>query len=234
MSPLFLTNLLLESEHKYGFIGIDVPDGIAGFLQHWGELNIPDDMLAADGREDETHVTVKYGLLDMDMPYQLTEIAHETPAFPILIGKISLFSTAPEFDVVKLDVESPGLRALNQKVSTTLPHEDKHDDYNPHVTIAYVQKGSCDHLVDEDPLAQEGAPERAFIAGGMGFRGAGIDSDQPPEMLLFSKVKSADAVMAEAKTQEEEPFNKIGFPTDSNQTEKFRRKNYRRKGRQVL
>ena len=56
-------------------------------------------------------------------------------------GKVSLFETNPDFDVVKVEVKSEDLRRLNKKVSESQPVTDTHPTYRPHATIAYVKKG---------------------------------------------------------------------------------------------
>jgi len=195
MTPLQLANLLLEADYKYSNTDITPSPEMSDFVLEWNQLNIPDDVLHTDpdggkGREREPHVTVKYGLLSPDIPEELRQICKETPPFPVFLGTVSLFTTNPEFDVVKIDVESPWLRKLNQQISDTLPHEDTHPEYKPHLTLAYVEKGACDHLVGDDPFKAEGV-QREFTAYGLNFSGAGDDNEpgRVKEPILFSKVK---------------------------------------------
>jgi hypothetical protein len=205
MTPLQLTRSLLESgTYDYATTDIQLPDEVADFLIQWGRLNIPEDALHQDenggkGLERESHVTVKYGLLAREVPPELKAIAKETSPFVVVMGKVSLFTTSPDYDVVKLDVESPALRRLNQQVSHAVAHEDTHPTYNPHVTIAYVEKGTCDHLEGEDPFKSDDLP-REFIASGMTYRGPGADDDpeRVKETILFSRTKRPDAVLGEA------------------------------------
>ena len=168
---------LLEASYKYATTDIALPPEVGDFLLDWNQLNIPEDVLHADadggkGREMEPHITVKYGLLTPDVPPELKEIAQRTPPFPIFMGSITLFTTNPEFDVVKIDVESPWLRRLNQQISDAVPHEDTHPVYNPHITLAYVEKGTCDHMVGDDPFKAKEIPNE-FTAYGFRFAGAG-------------------------------------------------------------
>lgn len=205
MTPLQLTRSLLESgTYDYATTDIQLPDEVGDFLIQWGRLNIPEDALHVDddgskGLEREPHVTVKYGLLSREVPPELKEIAKATSPFAVVMGKVSLFTTSPKYDVVKLDVESPALRRLNQQVSNSLPHEDTYPTYHPHVTIAYVEKGTCDHLEGEDPFKAEDLP-REFIASGMTYRGPGADDDpeRVKETILFSRTQRPDAVLGEA------------------------------------
>lgn len=195
MTPLNIVRVLLEATYDYATTDIAIPTDMATFLLEWNELNIPDDVLFKDddggkGREDEPHITVKYGLLTKTVPEELKAVVKSTAPFKIIFGKVSLFTTNPKFDVVKLDIESPELHTLNKRVSDAVPHEDTYPTYHPHATLAYVTKGSCDHMAGEDPFAAKGVA-REFVASGMRFAGAGDSEDEARvvEQLLFSKTK---------------------------------------------
>lgn len=199
MTPIQLVRSLLEAVYDYATTDISLPTEMGTFLLNWNELNIPDDVLFEDedggkGREDEPHITVKYGLLTKVVPDELKKIAQTTAPFPITLGKVSLFNN-PKFDVVKLDVESPALHELNRRVSDAVPHEDTYPDYKPHATLAYVQKGSCDHLVGENPFKEKDTVNQ-FMAPGMRFAGAGDSEgdERVVEMLLFSKARNPGEV----------------------------------------
>ena len=189
---------LLEGVYDYATVQLDVPSEIGDRIVEWGELNIPDDALYAedgeDGREREQHITVLWGITQAEVPPAVYKIAHTTKPFPVLVGKVSLFRN-DEFDVVKCEVESPELRRLNAQIRASVPNEQTHPDFNAHVTIAYVKRGSCDRLEGMD-IFQDGDNE--FVAYGMIFKGPG-DGDDPTrvkEVLLFSKVKAHELVGA--------------------------------------
>ncbi len=103
---------------------------------------IPDAHLAEDGREDEPHVTVKYGLHTGNPDEVKRLLADEGPTIKLKLGKTSLFPANHEegFEVVKSDVESPDLHRLNKKIAR-LKHTDSHPSYQPHATVAYVKIG---------------------------------------------------------------------------------------------
>lgn len=184
--------------YKYGCVMVNLPEGHAGFVIQWGQANIPDDLIWNEnedgGREKDIHVTAKYGFVGNPIE-QLHDIGDNTAPFPVYIGKVSLFQQA-DHDVVKLDVESPWLHKLNAALSR-LPNKDKYPVYKPHITVAYVQKGSCDHLVGADLFAAEGSPGAEFIATNMDYQGATEDSDDPNRPhahILFSKPKLEEAM----------------------------------------
>ena len=194
MTPLRIARTLLEAVYDYATTDIALPTDMATFLLNWNELNIPDDVLFVEedggkGREDEPHITVKYGLLAKEVPPALREIVKTTKPFPITLGKISLFKNEKN-DVVKLDIESPELHVLNQRISDAIPHEDTYPDYKPHATLAYVKPGSCDQMAGVNPFKAKGTVNQ-FNAPGMRFAGAGDSDDEArvEEHLLFSQTK---------------------------------------------
>jgi len=149
------------------------------------------------------------------VPHELHEIAQKTPAFPVYMGVVSLFKDHPDYDVVKIAVESPWLRQLNARITKTLPCSgDKHPNYNPHCTIAYVQKGSCDHLVGQDPFKAEGSPGAEWTAYGMLFKGASenIEGPRVEDHLLFNKTKKPEPPLDELTpipVGEAQPMRKV-------------------------
>ena len=197
-------SLLMEG-YNYACTLIELPPTHADFLLGWGKANITDEMLwnppdeDTMGRELEPHITAKYGITLNEVPHELHQLMDQTPAFPVYMGVVSLFQQA-DHDVVKIAVESPWLRQLNARITKTLPCSgDKHPSYNPHCTIAYVQKGSCDHLVGQDPFKAEGSPGAEWTAYGMLFKGASENVDGPrvQDHLLFSKSKKPEPPLDE-------------------------------------
>lgn len=91
------------------------------------------------GREDDIHVTVKYGL-HTTKAEDVRKIIEKEKPIQITLGKISLFEQ-DGYEVVKIEVVSPGLHALNKKISKGLKCTDTFPVYKPHVTVAYVKPG---------------------------------------------------------------------------------------------
>jgi hypothetical protein len=95
------------------------------------------------GRESEPHVTALYGLTGKgDQSQAVAEAARNHGPIKLKLGKLSVFSNpdAP-YDVLKADVHSPELHALNGKLRG-LEHKSDFPDYQPHATIAYLKKGA--------------------------------------------------------------------------------------------
>jgi 2'-5' RNA ligase len=100
---------------------------------------IPDEAIAEDGREDNPHITIKYGL-HVDTPEEVAAAVADFPPVKVVLGSASVFK-GDTHDVVKIDVESADLRALNKVISDAVAHTDTHPTYNPHITLAYVKPG---------------------------------------------------------------------------------------------
>jgi hypothetical protein len=198
--PKHVVEARLEESHSYAVTLIKLPRQLADFVVNWGKVNIAEDWLYTEedddsyGRELEPHVTVKYGLTANQVPDELRKITATTRPFPVFFEKVSLFDTNPDYDVVKLDIDSPWLSDLNERVSK-LPNEDKHPVYHPHCTIAYVKKGVATKLAGADPFAtKEVKPQ--FTAAEMEFKGACEQDDDPDrvvEVIRFSTQKEPQA-----------------------------------------
>lgn len=124
-------------EQEYSCVMLSIPDDMAEEIQAWAKENIPPEDLTDEGFEDETHVTVLYGL-STDSPDDVRGVL-DTPIEATLKG-VSYFE-CPDYDVVKVDVESPDLIIANARLRSLLSHTMTHAVYSPHVTIAYVKKG---------------------------------------------------------------------------------------------
>lgn len=126
---------------KFASTQINLPPDLANMVRELGQ-RIPDEHLADDGREDNPHVTVKYGL-HSDDPDAAMSIVGTFKPFRIGLGRISTFPArdASGYDVVKIEVHSPVLHQLNKAIAEGVESTDTHPTYRPHVTIAYVKPG---------------------------------------------------------------------------------------------
>ena len=55
------------------------------------------------------------------------------------------FDTHPSYDVVKYRIKSPVLDSLHEAAGK-YPNQDDYPEYHPHMTIAYVKKGTFPHI----------------------------------------------------------------------------------------
>jgi len=136
----------MEKIRAFSSVQVNLPKSISDEIFSWGELHIPDEEIFIDidnmhfGREDEIHVTILYGL-HTESPQQTRELLTRTKPFEITLGKIGVFTNKDNFDVVKVDAKSDTLVELNQRLIKNVTFTNKYLIYQPHVTIAYVNKG---------------------------------------------------------------------------------------------
>ena len=100
------------------------------------------------GIETEPHVTILYGFHDKvnaDKVFDLYKKNFELKPIEISVEGISMFENE-EFDVVKMDVDSKILSKMNS-VMRELPNTTDFPKYNPHITLAYVKKGTGEKYV---------------------------------------------------------------------------------------
>lgn len=93
------------------------------------------------GRETDPHITVLYGL-NTTNEAEVRGLVQSAKPIEVELGEVSQFDTNEDYDVLKVDVVSDELAALNAKLDKVLETPGKtFDEYQPHVTIAYVKKG---------------------------------------------------------------------------------------------
>ncbi len=144
---------------SYGCVMLPMPaDVTAACLEYIARID-ERDLLEA---ENDSHVTLLYGLTDSD-PQPVADILEAHPPVPLTFGAFSLF-TSPEHDVLKVDVESLPLRRLHGQLAS-LPHESSYPDYRPHLTIAYLQPGTGEYyaaLFGSFPIPHGTATEAVY------------------------------------------------------------------------
>jgi 2'-5' RNA ligase len=143
--------LLVAESHSYSTVMFeihgDLRDRINSLISE-----IPEEDIAEEGREDNPHVTVLYGL-HTGSAELVREHLSDDSEFEVKLGKISKFTTSDEHDVLKIEVESDELKAMNKKLKE-LDHTSTHPRYNAHLTLAYVKKGHCEDMVGSEPFPE--------------------------------------------------------------------------------
>ena len=108
----------------------------------WGKNNIPDkEIYKEKGREDDIHITLKYGVCTENLEVIKSLLSSEKPV-KAKLGKIGFFKPEKEHDVVIIKIDSPDLEKLNKKVDDSL-NTITTFKYKPHCTIAYVKPGEA-------------------------------------------------------------------------------------------
>jgi hypothetical protein len=145
LNPTKVASAFLKLAYDFSSVQFDFPPDIAQEIMNWGLKNIPNNILATDGRETQIHVTCLYGLHITDFTKVRNLFVPEVP-FEITLGDISIFENE-DADVVKIEIQSPDLHRLNKLIQTTFDVTLTHKEYIPHATICYVKKG-CGAVYD--------------------------------------------------------------------------------------
>lgn len=127
--------------HSFASTHVELPKDIASKVKALAD-SIPDDELDEDGREDNPHITTKYGLHFNSSAKLRGPLSKEMPA-KFRMGRLRVFpvNESRNSDVLVADVHSPDLTRLHQAICATAPHTDTHPKYQPHATIAYLKPG---------------------------------------------------------------------------------------------
>jgi len=148
-----------EAVHKFGCLYAPLPRALADNIYAWGRDNISDGDLffpreGDGGREQNLHVTVKYGIHIND-PMEIQQFLSANPVTLIAtLGAITTFDQK-DHQVVKIDVNSRNLSRLNQMVSSSFEVTDTYPEYIPHVTIAYVKSGRGSRFIGREDFKGE-------------------------------------------------------------------------------
>lgn len=187
-----------DGPHEYGCALVPLVGAAAVRLLELGR-SIPDADLAADGREKDPHVTIRYGIHSVG-PAEVVPVLAASGPVTLWLGKVTVFA-GEEHDVLKADVESPDLRRLHAALGK-LPHTDTHPTYVPHATIAYVRPGLGKKYADRmPPLDLEVSAPKAVYGGPDGSRTvvpfgptrASEDDAIPPGLVYAALVESLAA-----------------------------------------
>lgn len=125
-------------EHEFSCVLLQLPGDLSFDIRQLGDRIAQDD-LAGDGREENPHITVKFGL-HADDATELSRLVADAEPIAIQLGPCGVF-TGPEHDVVRIDVIGEGIKELNAMIARSMQHTDTHPEFIPHITIAYVKPG---------------------------------------------------------------------------------------------
>lgn len=121
---------------------INLPKNLSDVLIKWSIDNIKDEWLHTYGRELEPHVTILYGLNKNVTANDVQKLVSKNTIKQIdfSLSEISKFDNE-DFTVVKFSIpKSKSLYSMHRLLKT-LPNQYEYgDSYQPHCTIAYINK----------------------------------------------------------------------------------------------
>ena len=142
----FFTDLIAEGH----CIMADVPqkDDILEFIKKIPNECVYEEAGENYGKDMNPHVTVMYGLSPVEET-RVKELLTKVPKNIMAeLGKVSKFSHADTaYDVLKIEVKSPHLNKIHEIIRKNFDNNYKWPQYSPHVTLAYVKKGTCNEYV---------------------------------------------------------------------------------------
>jgi len=125
-------------EYKQGCLLFVLPDYLRRAIVDWTLENIPDFHLADGGRELRPHITVVYGF-DDDVGEQVKQFLQDTKPFSVRLTGLGVFPEGKDGVPFFVRVESPELQRLHYSVLEAFGVEDKHPNYQPHITLGYLR-----------------------------------------------------------------------------------------------
>ena len=110
--------------------------------------SISKDELAEEGIETDTHLTIRYGIEDVNFTHLYNELL-PTHKFPVHVFDIGMFETK-DGDCIHWECVKTGpllqLRETVEKIAECVA--PNFPDYKPHITIAYVKKGLGPSIIE--------------------------------------------------------------------------------------
>ena len=151
--------------YEYASTQFDLPPAMAETIIAMGR-NVPENLLADNGREEKPHVTILYGIED-ESPDKLTKALRGFGRVRIRLGSTGFFSIKDKgFDVVKVEVISEDIKRLRKAVEKASTHHTDFPDYKPHATIAYTVLGSGKRFADDRTLSGESVEFDTLVFSG--------------------------------------------------------------------
>lgn len=95
------------------------------------------------GKVDDLHITLLWGITGGVVSKRKAEalLSGKSP-IDVESGEVEVFEPNNDYDVVVVRVSGEGLHVLNSELKDAVPNQQTFPEYKPHMTVAYVKKGS--------------------------------------------------------------------------------------------
>lgn len=132
-----------NKNYQFGCLLLETP--IKNWFEVFDMLDLSDVYktdLEGFGLEYQPHTTIQYGFDANTNVGKIKQIIHSLPfVIELKLTKISVFER-DDFDVLIFTVESDMLVRLNKLFAKYFNCKKIHKEYNPHITITYLKKGT--------------------------------------------------------------------------------------------
>ncbi len=124
---------------------------------------VPAELLAEKKNGYDLHATILHGLTDQDATAAFDVLRRWQRPVQFRLGAVSVFERDNrDYDVLKVEVLSPDLHVLNAMLRT-LPNQEEFPDYCPHITLAYLKKGTGNDVAKGMAPVDLGGTSSTFI-----------------------------------------------------------------------
>lgn len=140
--------------HENASTQINAPEAVAASIRDLADDFIPDSALAGDGRVDDLHVTVKYGVSE-DVEKLRSILAGYTP-FSVTLGNVIVFDPSDSSDGVApvvVEIHADELTSLHEAVAEAIGTLPDTFPYTPHMTLAYIKPEESAHYAGSDTFS---------------------------------------------------------------------------------
>ncbi len=139
---------ITKAAKEYSSVLAELSPMVADMVLTLGTKIDPLDLHEKTKENDYPHITVRYGLHTDSAEDAQRALDHiELPIKAAIVG-VEIFER-DEYDVLVLQANSPAIEEMNDKLGE-LPNTETFKDYHPHITIAYLQKGTGQKYKDMD------------------------------------------------------------------------------------
>ena len=140
-----------DTTYTYSSTQINIPDPLRSEILKWGGAQVSKGDLfdhedAEGGLEDIPHCTVLYGIRSASPGGTHKALSEFDGDVELSLGPMQVFDGNDEYDVLVISVDSPDLQRLYDLLKRYVPNSSKWPVYKPHVTVAYMKKGSARQL----------------------------------------------------------------------------------------
>lgn len=135
--------LFEDKNYDYGCVMVDVPvknwEEITSFIDNQDLYIVENDNTY--GLQDRPHLTLLYGLHKEVTSEMVEDVLKDVKPFDIEIDGVDIFENE-DYDVVKFNIKKTDILQSIFDDLSKLPNSNSFKDYKPHITIAYVKKGT--------------------------------------------------------------------------------------------